>query len=195
MPGERFLAAITLVAYVLGFVPSGFAAVAIGATAMVARFVGAGDELAARRWPIRRSCSARLLVGVVAVVGLLIGPRLIVGLSPDAETAALAGRYLIVLLFALPAIMVGQIGIAALRGAGDTVTGLVAMALANVVNIVLGYGLVRGWGPFPKLGWDGLADRRFGQLWNRRGGRPRATSHRARRNSDSPCRCFGRSSA
>src|ERR1700689_313388 len=49
LPGERFLAAITLVAYVLGFVPSGFAAVAIGATAMVARFVGAGDEAAARR--------------------------------------------------------------------------------------------------------------------------------------------------
>jgi putative MATE family efflux protein len=53
--------------------------------------------------------------------------------------------------------MVEQIGIASLRGSGDTVTGLVAMSLANVVNIVLGYGFVRGWGPFPKLGWDGLA--------------------------------------
>ena len=53
--------------------------------------------------------------------------------------------------------MIGQVGNASLRGAGDTVTGLVAMALANVVNVVLGYGFVTGWGVFPKLGWSGLA--------------------------------------
>ena len=34
--------------------------------------------------------------------------------------------------------MVSQVGIAALRGAGDTVTGLVAMIFQNAVNIVVG---------------------------------------------------------
>ena len=53
--------------------------------------------------------------------------------------------------------MVSQVGIAALRGAGDTVTGLVAMIFQNAVNIVVGFCLVRGWGPIARLGWDGLA--------------------------------------
>ena len=157
LPGEKFLAAVTLVAYVLGFVPSGFAAVAIGATAMVARFIGAGDEATARRVANQAFVLGGMLVALAYVLGLALGGPLIAALSPDAETAALTQRYLVILLVALPAIMVGQIGIAALRGAGDTVTGLVAMGVANVVNIVAGYGLVRGVGPFPNLGWTGLA--------------------------------------
>lgn len=157
LPGADYLAAITLVSYVLGFVPSGFAAVAIGATAMVARFVGSGDEDAARRVANQAFTLGALLVLAAGGLGLLFGRQLIAGLSPDANTAALAERYLMILLFAFPAIMLGQVGNASLRGAGDTVTGLVAMALANIVNVVLGFGFVTGWGPFPKLGWIGLA--------------------------------------
>jgi putative MATE family efflux protein len=157
LPGADYLAAITLVSYALGFVPSGFAAVAIGATAMVARFVGSGDEDAARRVANQAFTLGTLLVIAASGLGLLFGRQLIAGLSPDANTAALAERYLVILLFAFPAIMLGQVGNASLRGAGDTVTGLVAMALANIVNVVLGFGFVTGWGPFPKLGWSGLA--------------------------------------
>lgn len=157
LPGADYLAAITLVSYVLGFVPSGFAAVAIGATAMVARFVGSGDSTSAEHVANQAFSLGALLCAAAAGLGLLIGPSLVAGLSPDAPTAALAGRYLLILLFAFPAIMLGQVGNASLRGAGDTVTGLVAMGVANAVNIVLGYGLVTGWGPFPKLGWSGLA--------------------------------------
>jgi putative MATE family efflux protein len=53
--------------------------------------------------------------------------------------------------------MVEQVGVAVLRGAGDTVTGLVAMTFQNVVNIVVAFVLVRGAGPIPALGWHGLA--------------------------------------
>lgn len=157
LPGERFLAAITIVAYALGFLPSAFAAVGIGATAMVARFVGAGDAATARRVANQALVLGGLLVAVIFLIAILFGAPLMTALAPDAETAKLACRYLVVLLLVLPAIMISQIGIASLRGAGDTVTGLVAMGLANVVNITAGYGMVRGWGPFPKLGWMGLA--------------------------------------
>jgi putative MATE family efflux protein len=156
LPGERYLAAMTLVAYVLGFIPSGFAAVAIGATAMVARFVGAGDEVTARRIANQAFVIGCILLAGMYFIAFAVGDRLVVDLSPDAETAVLAKRYLGVFLFALPAIMISQVGIASLRGAGDTVTGLAAMGVANLVNIFGGYGLVRGFGPFPKLGWAGL---------------------------------------
>jgi putative MATE family efflux protein len=156
LPGERYLAAMTLVAYVLGFIPSGFAAVAIGATAMVARFVGAGDAAAARRVTNQALVIGAILLAIIYLVAFAFGTRLIDGLSPDGPTAMLAKRYLTVLLFALPAIMISQVGTASLRGAGDTITGLMAMGVANVVNILGGYGLICGWGPLPNLGWIGL---------------------------------------
>jgi len=46
---------------------------------------------------------------------------------------------------------------ACLRGAGDTVTGFVAKTVMNLVNVVVSLTLVTGWGPFPQLGWQGLA--------------------------------------
>jgi putative MATE family efflux protein len=49
------------------------------------------------------------------------------------------------------------VGNACLRGAGDTITGMVAMIVTNVVNIVLAWSLVVGWGPLKAWGWDGIA--------------------------------------
>jgi Na+-driven multidrug efflux pump len=53
--------------------------------------------------------------------------------------------------------MAEQVGIACLRGAGDTLTGFIAMSVVNVVNVAVSGSLVSGWGPFPQLGWIGLA--------------------------------------
>jgi putative MATE family efflux protein len=53
--------------------------------------------------------------------------------------------------------MVQVIGTACLRGAGDTMSGFITMAIVNVVNISVGTCLVIGIGPFPKMGWEGLA--------------------------------------
>jgi putative MATE family efflux protein len=53
--------------------------------------------------------------------------------------------------------MVQQVGIACLRGAGDTRSGLFCMAMVNAFNVVLSTCLVTGLGPCPSWGWDGLA--------------------------------------
>ena len=53
--------------------------------------------------------------------------------------------------------MLESVGIASLRGAGDMVTGLIAMIVVNTVNIGVSWLLLTGAGPLPKLGWDGIA--------------------------------------
>jgi putative MATE family efflux protein len=57
----------------------------------------------------------------------------------------------------IPIIMLEQVGSACLRGAGDTVTGLVARAVVNIVNAILSALLVTGSFGFPHCGRDGLA--------------------------------------
>lgn len=75
----------------------------------------------------------------------------------EGEAAPLATRYLLILVWALPAMMIEEVGIACLHGAGDTVSEFVAKAAVNLVNLALSFALLTGWGMFPEMGFAGLA--------------------------------------
>ena len=157
LQGKEPLAAMGLMAYVLWILPSLFSFVSIGGWALVARLVGAGD-----RQQAAHATRQALLVGVLAAVvgvaiAVLLGGPFVRAMSLRGETERLALRYIWIIIPAIPAIMALQVGSACLRGAGDTVSGMLARVAVNVVNIVLSTALVTGWGPFPNLGWDGLA--------------------------------------
>jgi putative MATE family efflux protein len=58
---------------------------------------------------------------------------------------------------ALPAMMLEQIGGAALRASGDTLSAMFALIATTLVDLFFSYVLVLGIEPFPQLGWPGLA--------------------------------------
>lgn len=154
------LAAMTVMAYVLWLLGSLASFVSIGATAMTARFIGAGDLLLASRVVNQSYVLAGAMATVLTIVGLLCGDLLIDGfhiLQLEGEAAELATRYLRTMLPVLPALMLESVGIACLRGAGDMKSGLMTMLLVNVTNVAVAWSLMVGWGPLPALGWDGLA--------------------------------------
>jgi len=157
LPGPEPTAAMGLIAYVMWLLPSLFSFVSIGATALVARFVGARDLRSASH----ASTQAMLLGIGLTVAGFVLTHVLatpfVHAMQLRGETAELALRYIRIVSLAIPAIMLEYVGTACLRGAGDTVSGLVARVVLNVVNIVLSIALVTGAWVFPKLGWDGLA--------------------------------------
>jgi putative MATE family efflux protein len=157
LEGKQYLAAINQSAYILWLFTCLFATVSIGATALVARFVGAGDFPLARRTVHQALILGTAFAAAIVVVGFVCGRQLLemTKLAPDARE--LAESYLAILLIAMPAIMIEQVGIACLRGAGDTISGLIAMIVMNGVNIVLSTALCVGLGPFPEIGWNGLA--------------------------------------
>ncbi|MEX0676841.1 MAG: MATE family efflux transporter [Pirellulales bacterium] len=155
--GESDLAAMTLVGYSLWLFTNLFAVVAIGAVAMTARFVGAGDWAAANRVTNQSFVLGGILAIVFTAAGVLWGDHFAALLQLEGEPAELATRYLRILIPVLPLMMLEQVGIGCLRGAGDMLTGLVTMIVVNAVNIGVSWSLVTGAGPFPELGWDGLA--------------------------------------
>jgi len=157
LEGDSPKAAMSLVAYALWLLPTIFSAIAIGAQAIVARFVGAGDTRKASR-----AANQALLLGsmfaVVGVVGVWLGAGpFIAAMQLHGTEAELAQRFLRIMAPVVPLIMLEQVAAACLRGAGDTWTGFMAKATVNVLNIIFSTGLVTGWGPFPHLGWEGLA--------------------------------------
>ena len=154
---NSYIAAIGVMAYILWMIPCTFGIVAIGSTALVARFVGSKDYQ-----PAVRTTNQSLLLGsclalVVTVVTFALGDKFLQLLGMPADAAEPARRYLHYVIPVIPAMMIQQVGIACLRGAGDTMSGFITMALVNTVNVVVGIGLVTGYGPLPKMGWDGLA--------------------------------------
>ena len=155
--GQPHLAAMNLMAYVLWLAQGMFAVVAIGATAMVARFVGAGKTESARRVTNQALLIGGVLAVAVTLLGLVWGGKAVLLLQLKGEAAALATRYVWCILPVLPLVMVEAVGIACFRGAGDMVTGLAVMTIVNVVNVAASWALVLGLGPLPRLGWDGLA--------------------------------------
>jgi putative MATE family efflux protein len=151
------LAAIGLIWYILWLIPSLFGAISIGATAVIARLVGAGQRHEAVH-VANQAMVAGMALALLITLGLAFLRLPLIQLAQlDREASALAARYLLFLLPVIPLMMVEHVGIACLRGAGDTISGFLAMSALNLTNLVLGFGLVTGWGPFPRWGWDGLA--------------------------------------
>ncbi|MEQ8791461.1 MAG: MATE family efflux transporter [Pirellulaceae bacterium] len=152
-----YKAAMGLMAYVMWLLPNLFAAVAIGATALVARHIGARQRRVARH-VANQSLLAGIVMAVLAtcVAVFCAGPFVHVMQLPEAP-ARLAQQYLLILIPAIPAIMIEEVGIASLHGAGDTVSGLGAKVVVNLVNIVVSTTLVTGLARFTPLGWSGLA--------------------------------------
>jgi putative MATE family efflux protein len=151
------LAAMNLMVYVLWMLTELFVFITVPATAMVARFVGARDFELANRVAQQAFVLGAALAILATVAGLTLSDSLVRLMQLEGESAELAGTYMRIVLPLLPLIMCEAVGNACLRGAGDTVTGLIAMTLTNIVNVLLSWGLMLGWGPLPRLGWAGIA--------------------------------------
>ena len=155
--GTQYKAAMTLAMYALWVTPSLFSAVAIGTTALTARFIGAGEPDRARH-VLHQSLLVGGLLSVLVTAGVLAWSEdFVAAMNYRDDAAARAIEYLAILAVVVPAIMFEQVVIAGLRGAGDTVSGLVAKVGVNVVNAIVSAGCVVGWGLFPQIGWRGLA--------------------------------------
>jgi putative MATE family efflux protein len=157
LEGAEPKAAMALMSYMMWLMPSLFSAIAIGATAVIAR-----------RFGERRLGEANLAANQSLVLGAgiaLVGTAVVLGSAGAVPTlmqlstgsAALASEYLGIVSWVIPLIMCEQVVAASLRGAGDTLTGFLAKSIVVVVNLIVSAGLVTGWGPFPEWGWKGLA--------------------------------------
>src|SRR3954469_18169578 len=131
LPGEAYVAAMTLMIYALWLVGKVFGVVALGSTAMVARFVGARNYDMANR-----VMNQSILTGLVWALLLMSIALPFAGAFPllmglSATPAPAAARFLSIEFCVLQAVMFDRLAIACFRGAGDTASGLVKMAIVK----------------------------------------------------------------
>jgi putative MATE family efflux protein len=152
-----YQSAQTTAHYLAWFITSYTVIVSVGSTALVARFVGAGDWRAA----IRATNQSLLLAAFFGLLGTAIGlvgmGRIVELLQLHGEAAELAVDYLTPLFALLTFQMVGLAGIACLVGAGDTRTGFMVLGGVAVLNLPLAWVFFLGIGSWHGLGFKGIA--------------------------------------
>jgi putative MATE family efflux protein len=134
-----------------------FMAVAIGSTALIARATGAGDQARVQNI-LRQSMIIALTIGLIAVaLAIPLTRPFLTLLGAPSETLSLSERFMrIVAPSFLPAALL-FVGMACLRGVGDTRTPLFIMLGVNGANIIVSWLLINGNLGLPALGVDGAA--------------------------------------
>ncbi|WP_432798244.1 MATE family efflux transporter [Poriferisphaera sp. WC338] len=157
MQSARALDSVGVAAYVTWLIAMLFAAVGVGAGALVARAIGGKNRVDANR-----VLGQAIMMGVVW--GSLIGFALwmtapLFGrlFNLQGETLDLCTLYLRILSLATPVNAVVALGTAALRSAGDTRTPFIAIMVINVVNIFASWLLTFGPEPWGGHGVGGIA--------------------------------------
>lgn len=139
-----------------------FMAVGVGSTALIARATGAGNRQDAQRF-LWHSMIIALIVGALSMlmVALLGQPFLVLlgATSPDMSPQVLPRgvEYLQIIGPSLILSALLFVGMACMRGAGDTRTPLYIMLGVNLSNILITWLLVNGQSGFPALGVVGAA--------------------------------------
>ncbi len=154
---EDYLAGVTVASYLLWVVGSLLTIVSVGSTALVARMTGAGDRGSAARIGQQAVGLAIVLGTALTILGVWAAPTIVGAMNLKGTSADAAALFLRIVLTVAPLLACTAAGVACLRGAGDTKTGMWVMILVNLLNIGFSWTLVRGLGPIPRLGFAGIA--------------------------------------
>jgi putative MATE family efflux protein len=151
------LAAVTVASYLIWFLQSMMVVVSAGATALIARLIGGAQREAAIKI-CGQSIALGWIVGLaVTCAGLWAAPAIIALLRLKGIAAQEAVAFLRIVLIATPLVTSLTTGVACLRGAGDTRTGMWVMMVVNAINVSLSWSLVTGLRAFPSFGLRGVA--------------------------------------
>ncbi|CAM3361692.1 putative efflux protein, MATE family [Paracoccus aminovorans] len=155
--GEDALAATTngnlvmflLTAFVFGF--------GMASTILIGQAVGRRDMAGAKEVVGTAIGTFAPLAVLIAAIGWVLAPQVLALLGTGPEITPLARAFLRVTFLAMPAILMQTMLMMALRGAGDSITPLIFMALAVVLDVILNPLFILGRGPFPQMGIGGSA--------------------------------------
>jgi len=155
--GEKAYNSVNIGLMVFMVILTVIAAVAVGATAMVAQCWGAGDRARAGR-VLQQSLMWGLLLSIlIAIAGTPTSRLLFRLMGADPETMALGSSFMVWLFMMVPLMAPGFFLASGLRAAGDTRTPMVGSLIMGVLAVVLSYGLTLGKLGMPRLGILGAA--------------------------------------
>lgn len=152
MIGVDALAAVSTFFPVFFFLFAFVMGLSTGATVLIGQAFGAGE-----RGRVRIVVGTTLAIGLllsmsVGLIGGLFSRQLMMALATPADILDQASRYARIMLLTMPLGFVFLLMTAMIRGVGDAVTPLLALALSTAIGLILTPMLIRGAFGLPALG-------------------------------------------
>lgn len=147
--GVSGLAVLVVNALVSGFF--------IGTAAMIARFIGARDEVTANRVAQQAFVIGLAFSLFIALIGILFSRQILILLGVDTSVVADGAAYLRIQLVGIFTMTALQISQSTMQASGDSRTPLKIALGFRLLQVVLCPALVFGWGFIPRLEVSGAA--------------------------------------
>jgi putative MATE family efflux protein len=149
--------AVTTSMVVIWTIFAAMAVVSVGITAIVSRFVGAGDIEKVTHY-IRQGMIMAAGMGLgFSVVGFLATPSLLSFMDTSPKTMTMAAPYLRVFFASAVFFFLTETAYSVFRASGDTATPTKVGIGIVLLNMALDPLLIFGWGPIPALGVMGAS--------------------------------------
>ncbi len=160
--GTQPLAAVGIANTLIDFVIMTFMALGIGATALVARHLGAKEQDAANTVAKQAVIICVIMAGLIGLLFFLfphkaIGFMVAMDKRGDPQVLAMGSEFLRIVSITLPLALIMSVIGSISQGAGDMKTPMLITGFINIINGVLCYGLVYGAWFFPAMGVSGAA--------------------------------------
>ena len=152
MLGVDALAAVAVFFPVMFFLFAFVMGLSTGATVLIGQAWGAGQHDKVKAIAGTTLAIALLLATTVAVFGGVFSRQLMLALATPPDILDQAASYARVMLLTMPLGFVFLLTTAMLRGVGDTLTPLLALALSTAGGLILTPMLLRGWFGLPAVG-------------------------------------------
>ncbi len=147
--GFAFPVTITLFAFAGG--------IGTGASSVIARAIGGGDEDRAARL-VTHAQLLTLLIGVLlGLLGGFFAEGIATSLGAKGLVRQMTVDYLQVYMLGFPFFMLGMVGSTLLRATGNAASPGIVMAVGSALQIAFGPVLIFGWFGFPAMGIAGAA--------------------------------------
>ena len=155
--GAKQLAAMGFTFPVVLVVNSIALGLGIGASAVISRAIGKGDQ-----YEMQRLTTDSLFLSFVIVTAFVIGGLFTIGplfrtLGAEPEILKLINSYMRIWYIGMPFVVIPMVGNNAIRATGDTKTPSIIMITAVFINLTLDPLLIFGFGPFPRMELAGAA--------------------------------------
>jgi putative MATE family efflux protein len=155
--GPEALAGVGAAIQLMFFVISALSATSVGSSVLVAQAYGAYNLQRASQLA-KQSLVWSLFISIPLVLtGLFAAEPLIAIFGMEPAVTAIGVDYLRVTMGTVFVLTLSLLGGGVLRGVGDSRTPMLISLLANIINVIVGYGLIFGELGMPELGAVGSA--------------------------------------
>lgn len=119
-----------------------FAAISVGTTALVARFIGAKDIKKANDVAKQALIISFILAIFFSILGQLLAKTVVILMGAKTDVIPQATKYFRIVSLSFPFMIIGTIMSGVFRGTGDTKTPMYVNGVSNIINIVGNFFLI-----------------------------------------------------